>query len=318
MASNCAREKEKDEPPPLPPSSTSDGLHLVSLLSSLRSPPTPPSPPLHFTRLPPPYAFLLNLISNISSNTAKPRTYTKQTAAPAAAPGRAARLSVVARSAVPAVGIMARKAGMTQIFTADGLAVPATLVSYKGGNVVTAVRTVETDGYAAVQVGFGECKEKALNKPELGHLKKSGAAPMRTLVEFRLKGDAPPEGFEPGAAIDCSAAFAVGEMVDVAGTSIGKGFQGTIKRWNHKRGLMSHGSKSKRQHGSIGSSATPSRVLPGLRMAGRMGGERVKIRGLEVLAIEAELGALVLKGSIPGKVGNVVEITKAKVVGKNC
>ena len=185
---------------------------------------------------------------------------------------------------------MARKAGMTQIFTADGLAVPATLVSYKGGNVVTAVRTVETDGYAAVQVGFGECKEKALNKPELGHLKKSGAAPMRTLVEFRLKGDAPPEGFEPGAAIDCSAAFAVGEMVDVAGTSIGKGFQGTIKRWNHKRGLMSHGSKSKRQHGSIGSSATPSRVLPGLRMAGRMGGERVKIRGLEVLAIEAELG----------------------------
>lgn len=205
---------------------------------------------------------------------------------------------------------------MTQIFTADGLAVPATVVSYSGGNVVTAVRTSATDGYSAVQVGFSECKEKALSKPELGHLKKSGAPPLRTLVEFRLKGDA--EGFEPGQAIDCSAAFEVGEKVDVAGTSIGKGFQGTIKRWNHKRGLMTHGSKSKRQHGSIGSSATPSRVLPGLRMAGRMGGERVKVRGLEILSVEAELGALVLKGSIPGKVGNVVEITKAKVVGKNC
>ena len=212
---------------------------------------------------------------------------------------------------------MGRKAGMTQVFTADGLAVPATVVSVSGGNVVTAVRTAEKDGYTAVQVGFGECKEKALNKPELGHLKKSGAPPLRKLVEFRLKGEIP-EGFEPGQAIDCASAFEVGEMVDVAGTSIGKGFQGTIKRWNHKRGLMTHGSKSKRQHGSIGSSATPSRVLPGLRMAGRMGGERVKIRGLEVLAIEAELGALVLKGSIPGKVGNVVEITKAKVVGKNC
>ena len=228
---------------------------------------------------------------------------------------------------------------MTQIFTADGLAIPATVVSYEGGNIVTAVRTAAVDGYSAVQVGFGECKEKALSKPELGHLKKSGAPPLRTLVEFRLKEDAPEGGaggegeggeeggsgsggggggFRPGQAIDCASAFSVGEMVDVAGTSIGKGFQGTIKRWNHKRGLMSHGSKSKRQHGSIGSSATPSRVLPGLRMAGRMGGERVKIRGLEVLAIEAELGALVLKGSIPGKVGNVVEITKAKVVGKNC
>ena len=240
-------------------------------------------------------------------------------AAPAAAAsGRASRLSVVARSAVPAVGIMGRKAGMTQIFTADGLAVPATVVSVSGGNVVTAVRTADKDGYTAVQVGFGECKEKALNKPELGHLKKSGAPPLRKLVEFRLKGEIPEGAFEPGTAIDCAAAFEVGEMVDVAGTSIGKGFQGTIKRWNHKRGLMTHGSKSKRQHGSIGSSATPSRVLPGLRMAGRMGGERVKIRGLEVLAIEAELGALVLKGSIPGKVGNVVEITKAKVVGKNC
>lgn len=217
---------------------------------------------------------------------------------------------------MPAVGILGRKAGMTQIFTAEGLAVPATVVSVSGGNVVTAVRTAEKDGYSAVQVGFGECKEKALTKPELGHLKKAGAAPMRTLVEFRLKDD--PEGFEPGQAIDASSAFEVGEMVDVAGTSIGKGFQGAIKRWNHKRGLMTHGSKSKRQHGSIGSSATPSRVLPGLKMAGRMGGERVKVRGLEVLAIETELNALVIKGSIPGKVGNVVEITKAKVVGKNC
>lgn len=309
--------KKDEPPPPSSSSSTSDDLHLALFFFPLPLSLPPLSSSLHSTRGPSLHVFFR---SGIKKLTRKPpeniHPIHTPPAAPAA-PGRAARLSVVARSAVPAVGIMARKAGMTQIFTADGLAVPATVVSYSGGNVVTAVRTAETDGYSAVQVGFGECKEKALSKPELGHLKKSGAPPMRTLVEFRLKEDAG-EGFEPGQVIDCSAAFTVGEMVDVAGTSIGKGFQGTIKRWNHKRGLMSHGSKSKRQHGSIGSSATPSRVLPGLRMAGRMGGERVKIRGLEVLAIETELGALVLKGSIPGKVGNVVEITKAKVVGKNC
>jgi large subunit ribosomal protein L3 len=205
---------------------------------------------------------------------------------------------------------------MTQIFTDDGRAVPATVISVAGGNVVTAVRTAEKDGYTAVQVGYGECKEKALSKPELGHLAKAGAPPLRSLVEFRV---ASADGYEPGTALSLADTFKVGDVVDVAGTSIGKGFQGSIKRWNFKRGLMSHGSKSKRQHGSIGSSATPSRVLPGLKMAGRMGGERVKIRGLEILSVDEELNAIVVKGSLPGKPGScVLEITQAKKVGKNC
>lgn len=204
---------------------------------------------------------------------------------------------------------------MTQIFTDDGRAVPATVIAVGGGNIVTAVRTAAKDGYTAVQVGYGECKEKALNKPELGHLKKAGAPALRTLVEFRV---ASADGYEPGAALALAETFKAGDMVDVAGTSIGKGFQGTIKRWNHKRGLMSHGSKSKRQHGSIGSSATPSRVLPGLKMARQMGNERVTIRGLEVMSVDAELNAIIVKGSIPGKPGGVVQLTPAKIVGKNC
>lgn len=221
----------------------------------------------------------------------------------------------MARAAVPGVGLLGKKAGMTQVFTADGLAIPATVISTTGGNVVSAVRTTEKDGYTAVQVAFNECKEKALTKPELGHLAKAGVAPMRTLVEFRV---ASAEGYEPGQALELADTFKAGDVVDVAGSSIGKGFQGTIKKYNHKRGLMTHGSKSKRQHGSIGSSATPARVLPGLRMAGRMGGERVKVRGLEVLSVDADLGALIVKGSVPGKAGTVVEITPAKVVGTNC
>jgi large subunit ribosomal protein L3 len=110
----------------------------------------------------------------------------------------------------------------------------------------------------------------------------------------------------------------VGDKVDVAGTSIGKGFAGTIKKYGFKRGLMTHGSKSKRQHGSIGSSATPSRVLPGLKMAGQMGANRQVSKALEVVMVDAELGALVLKGSVPGKRGGLVEVTPAKIVGKNC
>jgi len=106
--------------------------------------------------------------------------------------------------------------------------------------------------------------------------------------------------------------------VDVAGKSIGKGFQGSIKRWGMKRGLMTHGSKSKRQHGSIGSSATPSRVLPGLKMAGHMGNERVKVRKARIMMVDAEMGAIVVKGSVPGKPGNILEITPSKIVGVNC
>ena len=126
------------------------------------------------------------------------------------------------------------------------------------------------------------------------------------------------EGFTAGQALKVEEIFSVGDKVDVAGTSIGKGFAGTIKKYGFKRGLMTHGSKSKRQHGSIGSSATPSRVLPGLKMAGQMGNVRRVSKALEVVMVDAELGALVLKGSVPGKRGGLVEVTPAKIVGKNC
>ncbi|EIE25369.1 ribosomal protein L3 [Coccomyxa subellipsoidea C-169] len=213
------------------------------------------------------------------------------------------------------MGLWATKAGMTQIFTPEGLCLPATVLALEEGNIVTQVKTEATDGYSAVQVGYRVVKERKITKPELNHLKKSGAPPMKNLREYRLKSV---EGYEPGQQLNVEEVFKVGDIVDVAGTSIGKGFQGAIKRWNHHRGSMTHGSKSKRQHGSIGSSATPSRVFPGLKMAGQMGNERKTIKALEVLMIDLEKGAIVVKGSVPGKPGSVLEITPNKVVGKNC
>lgn len=206
------------------------------------------------------------------------------------------------------------KAGMTQIFTPEGLAISATVIALEEGNIVTQVHTTDTRGYNAVQVGYQVVPERKLTKPEAGHCKKAGVKPMRHLREFKIPDVTP---FEPGQALNVEELFKEGDLVDIAGTSIGKGFQGTIKRWNHHRGLMTHGSKSKRQHGSIGMSATPSRVLPGLKMAGRMGNERVKIRKVKVLKVRPDIGAIVVKGSVPGKAGNVVEITPAKIVGVN-
>lgn len=206
------------------------------------------------------------------------------------------------------------KAGMTQIFTPEGLALPATVIALEEGNVVTQVHTEEKSGYKSVQLGYQECADRKVTRPEAGHCKKAGAKAMRHLREFKIPDVS---GYEPGQALNVEDLFKVGDLVDVAGTSIGKGFQGTIKRWNHHRGLMTHGSKSKRQHGSIGMSATPSRVLPGLKMAGHMGAERVKIRKLEILKVRPDIGAIVVKGAVPGKAGNVLEITPAKIVGKN-
>ncbi|KAL3162004.1 Plastid ribosomal protein L3, imported to chloroplast, large ribosomal subunit [Trebouxia sp. C0009 RCD-2024] len=222
--------------------------------------------------------------------------------------------TVQARSAEAGMGMFGTKAGMTQIFTPEGLALPATVIALEEGNVVTQVHTVDKSGYNAVQVGYQACAERKVTRPEAGHCKKAGASAMRHLREFKIPDVS---GYEPGQALNVEDLFKVGDMVDVAGTSIGKGFQGTIKRWNHHRGLMTHGSKSKRQHGSIGMSATPSRVLPGLKMAGHMGAERVKIRKLEILKVRPDIGAIVVKGAVPGKPGNVLEITPAKIVGKN-
>jgi large subunit ribosomal protein L3 len=191
-------------------------------------------------------------------------------------------------------GIVGRKIGMTQIFDAEsGALTPATVIQ-AGPCPVVCVRTPEADGYEAVQLAFDEIPERKLTKPEAGHLKKAGLGPHRRLVEIR--------GAHELAAGDTVTveSFTPGEKVRVSGVSIGKGFQGTIKRHNFSRGPMTHGSHNIRKPGSVGASASPSRVFKGVRMAGRMGGRRVTQRGLTVVEADAERNVLIVKGAVPG------------------
>lgn len=231
---------------------------------------------------------------------------------------RASSVVVQARQKEAGVGIFGTKAGMMSYFTEDGLVVPATVIALEEGNIVTGVKTAETDGYNAVQVGYKVVAERKVTKPELGHLAKAGCPPLKHLREFKLADGAKVAEYTPGQALDIAAMFKEGDKVDVAGTTVGKGFQGTIKRWGHKRGLMTHGSKSHREHGSTGPGTTPGRTYPGLKMAGQMGNVRRKSRQVAVLKVDAERRALVLKGSVPGKAGGVLEIAPAKIVGVNC
>jgi len=210
-----------------------------------------------------------------------------------------------------AVGILGRKLGMTQVFDDAGNAIPVTVVA-AGPCTVTQVKTEQTDGYSAVQVGYEEVAEKALNKPKLGHLKKSSASPLRHLTEYRVK-DA--SEFELGQAITTEK-FEAGQLVDVSGISIGKGFAGYQKRHNFSRGPMAHGSKNHRAPGSIGAGTTPGRIYPGKKMAGRLGGERVKIRKLAVVRVDNERNLLLIKGAVPGKPGALLDITPATIVGQ--
>lgn len=211
-----------------------------------------------------------------------------------------------------AVGILGTKLGMTQIFDSEsGMAIPVTVVQ-AGPCIITQVKTKETDGYNSIQVGYKETKEKALNRPKLGHLKKSGAVPLRHLKEYRLDD---PNQYQLGDAIKADL-FNVGDFVDVAGTTMGRGFAGYQKRHNFKRGPMSHGSKSHRIPGSTGAGTTPGRVYPGKRMAGRYGGTQVTIRKLTVVKIDTERNILLIKGAVPGKPGTLLDITPAIRVGK--
>jgi large subunit ribosomal protein L3 len=198
--------------------------------------------------------------------------------------------------------ILAKKLGMTQVFQEDGRVARVTVLE-AGPCPVTAVRTVERDGYEAVQLAFGLAREKHLSKAELGHLKKADAPPMRHLVEFRDEAGE----LQLGETVTVES-FAVGGRVKVAGTSKGKGFQGTIKRHNFASGPKSHGSHNVRAPGSIGASATPSRVLRGLRGPGHMGSRRATQKGLEVVAVDAERNLLMVRGSVPGARGSVVEV----------
>jgi len=209
------------------------------------------------------------------------------------------------------VGILGTKLGMTQVFDEEGRAIPVTVVQ-AGPCTVTQVKTKQTDGYTSVQLGYDEVKPKALNRPELGHLAKSSAPPLRHLREYRLDDTAQ---FELGQALKADI-FTPGQIVDVTGTSIGRGFAGYQKRHNFKRGPMAHGSKNHRLPGSTGAGTTPGRTFPGKRMAGRLGGTRVTIRKLQVVRVDAERNLLLIKGAVPGKPGALLSIAPTNKVGR--
>ncbi len=202
-------------------------------------------------------------------------------------------------------GILGTKLGMTQVFDSETGQMTAVTVIQAGPCPVVQVKTVDTDGYDAVQLAFGAAAERKVSKPERGHLEKAGAGPHRHLVELRGE-----SGLTVGETVTVEA-FEPGERVKVSGISIGKGFQGTIKRHGFTRGPVSHGSHNVRKPGSIGASATPSRVFKGMRMSGRMGGVRVTQPGLVVHEIDVERNLLLIRGSVPGSASGLVEIREA-------
>jgi large subunit ribosomal protein L3 len=198
--------------------------------------------------------------------------------------------------------ILAKKLGMTQVFQPDGTVARVTVLE-AGPCPVTAIRTLERDGYEAVQLAFGAVKEKHITKPELGHLRKADAPPMRRLAEFR--GEVGELTLGETVTVE---SFEVGSRVKVSGTSKGKGFQGTIKRHNFASGPKSHGSHNVRAPGSIGASATPSRVFKGIRGPGQMGNKRVTQKGLEIVSVDGKQNLLLVRGSVPGPQGSIVEV----------
>ena len=198
--------------------------------------------------------------------------------------------------------ILAKKLGMTQRFLEDGRVERVTVLE-AGPCPVTGIRTFDRDGYEAVQLAFGASKEKHLSKPELGHLKKASAPPMRHLVEFRDEAGE----LQVGDTVTVEA-FEKGQHVKVAGVSKGKGFQGTVKRHNFSRGPVSHGSHNVRAPGSIGASAFPARVFKGMKMPGQMGNKRITQKGLEVADVDGERNLLLIKGSVPGSRDAILEV----------
>ena len=204
-------------------------------------------------------------------------------------------------------GLLGTKLGMTQLWDENNRIVPVTVIA-AATNVVTQVRTPEKDGYNAIQVGYGEIDGRKVNQPKAGHFAKAGTTPRRHLVEIRTA-DAASYTVGQELAVD---AFAAGEEIDVTGTSKGKGFAGVMKRHNFKGVSSSHGShRNHRKPGSIGASSTPSRVFKGMRMAGRMGGERVTVQGLKVHSVDLEKNIILVKGAVPGARGRIVFVRNA-------
>ena len=210
----------------------------------------------------------------------------------------------------PIKALLGRKLGMTQVWDADGHLVPLTVVQV-GTNVVTQVRTEEVDGYSAIQLGFGEIDSRKVTKPLQGHFEKAGVSPRRHLVEVRTSEH---DSYELGQELDATT-FEAGEGVDVSGTTKGKGFAGVMKRHGFAGVSASHGAhRNHRKPGSIGACATPGRIFKGLRMAGRMGGNRRTVQNLTIQAVDAEKGLLLISGAVPGPKNGVV-LVRSSVKG---
>lgn len=206
------------------------------------------------------------------------------------------------------LGVIGKKVGMTQVFDSEGLSVPVTVVQL-GDNIVTQKRTKEKNGYHAVQVGGFKIQERKLNKPALGQFTKNSLAPLKPVREFRVD-DA--SGFNVGDALNIEDIIKEGMLVDVRGRSIGKGFAGTVKRYNAGRGPMSHGSKFHRSMGSIGAGTTPGRVFRGLHMPGHMGDDNVCTRHLKIVRVDTAKQIVLVRGAVPGSDGGIVYITPSK------
>ena len=208
------------------------------------------------------------------------------------------------------IGILGKKLGMSQFFDDQGRAIPVTLIE-AGPCRITQLKTLDIDGYSAVQIGFGSLREKLVNKPSKGHLSKSGEEILRYLREYRVDDL---QDFQLGAPITVGN-FEPGQKVDVSGDTMGRGFTGYQKRHGFSRGPMSHGSKNHRLPGSTGAGTTPGRIYPGKRMAGRYGGKKITTKGLTIMKVDSERNILVVKGSVPGKPGSILNILPAKRVG---
>lgn len=203
-------------------------------------------------------------------------------------------------------GLIGKKIGMTQIFTEEGVVIPVTVVE-AGPNLVTQIKTMDNDGYTAIQVGFEDKKNNRVNKPVKGHFEKAGVTPKRIVKEFIVEDVSE---YNLGQEIKADI-FEEGTKVDISGTSKGKGTQGPIKRHNQSRGPETHGSKYHRGPGSLGASSYPARVFKGMKMAGRMGNEKVTVQNLEVVRVDTDRNLLLIKGAVPGPRGGIVTINQA-------
>jgi large subunit ribosomal protein L3 len=208
---------------------------------------------------------------------------------------------------IVSLGLLGNKIGMTQIFDEAGNIIPVTILKV-GPCIVTQVKTTLSDGYNAIQVGYGNVLAKSLTQPELGHLQKSNIQPLKYLKEFRVNDSA---DFNVGQVLDVKSLFA-GQLINVTAKNIGKGFSGLQKRHNFARGPMTHGSKNHRGPGSIGMGTSPGRVLPGKKMAGQLGNKITNIKKLKIIQVNNNENILVVKGSVPGKPGNLLTIVPSK------